>query len=180
MVLVLSSVRSGSQLSFFGANASIWPDLYSSCVANLGEQNFSEKNKKMITTVLYQVNTNWITYSCQCPPECLTRSPWKRWLPVSSWIRNLAAIMILLSSSCLSFDTRCTSATSTSSGMGWATKWQKQPWAGRWGGDLRLDRPWDLVHQGGHQGGQQGGQLDWYRDCDQQGGRLLARSWSID
>ena len=176
MVLVLSSVRSGSQLSFFGANASIWPDLYSSCVANLGEQNFLEKNKKMITTVLYQVNTNWITYSCQCPPECLTRSPWKRWLPVSSWIRNLAAIMILLSSSCLSFDIRCTSATSTSSGMGWATKWQKQPWAGRWGGDLRLDRPWDLVHQGG----QQGGHLDWYRDCDQQGGRLLARSWSID
>ena len=164
MVLVLSSVRSGSQLSFFGANASIWPDLYSSCVANLGEQNFSEKTtKKMITTVLYQVNTNWITYSCQCPPECLTRSPWKRWLPVSSWMRNLVAIKILLPSSWLSFDIRCTSTTSTSSGMGWATKWQKQPWAGRWGGDLRLDRPWDLVHQGG-----------------QQGGRLLARSWSID
>ena len=30
--------RSGSQLSFFGANASIWPDLYSACVANLGDQ----------------------------------------------------------------------------------------------------------------------------------------------
>jgi len=32
-----SLFRSGSQLSFFGANASIWPDLYSACVANLGE-----------------------------------------------------------------------------------------------------------------------------------------------
>jgi len=32
-----SLFRSGSRLSFFGANASIWPDLYSACVANLGE-----------------------------------------------------------------------------------------------------------------------------------------------
>ena len=79
--LLFSLSRSGSQLSFFGANASIWPDLYSSCVANLGEQKFSEKtwnflliSKRIITSVLYQVNTNWITYSCQCPPECLTRS----------------------------------------------------------------------------------------------------------
>jgi len=32
-----SLFRSGTELSFFGANASIWPDLYSGCVANLGE-----------------------------------------------------------------------------------------------------------------------------------------------
>ena len=33
-------LRSGTQLSFFGGNATIWPDLYSACVANLGERQF--------------------------------------------------------------------------------------------------------------------------------------------
>ena len=36
------SSRSGTELSFFGANASIWPDLYSGCVANLGREFLPE------------------------------------------------------------------------------------------------------------------------------------------
>ena len=36
------SYRSGTELSFFGANASIWPDLYSGCVANLGNEFLPE------------------------------------------------------------------------------------------------------------------------------------------
>ena len=36
------SCRSGTELSFFGANASIWPDLYSGCVANLGNEFLPE------------------------------------------------------------------------------------------------------------------------------------------
>ena len=36
------SSRSGTELSFFGANASIWPDLYSGCVANLGNDSLPE------------------------------------------------------------------------------------------------------------------------------------------
>ena len=36
------SSRSGTELSFFGANASMWPDLYSGCVANLGNEFLPE------------------------------------------------------------------------------------------------------------------------------------------
>jgi len=56
-----SLFRSGSQLSFFGANASIWPDLYSSCVANLGE---------------YQLDHIFMPMSSRMPHEVPSDEEW--------------------------------------------------------------------------------------------------------
>merc|ERR1712050_108075 len=53
-----SLFRSGSQLSFFGANASIWPDLYSACVANLGEYQLDHVFMPMPSRMPHEVSSD--------------------------------------------------------------------------------------------------------------------------
>jgi len=53
-----SLFRSGTQLSFFGANASIWPDLYSACVANLGEYQLDHVFMPMPSRMPHEVSSD--------------------------------------------------------------------------------------------------------------------------